>query len=70
MTTKGPSRKQVIVSMNNNNKTKFIENSSNYITNINRALKSIKLEVMVNFIHLDQSEITIVTNKVVTPLDL
>ena len=56
--------------MNNNNKIKFIEDKSNYITNINRVLKSIKLEVMVDFIYPDQSEIMIITNKVVASLNL
>lgn len=50
MTTKGPSRKQVIVLMNNDNKMKFMEDSSNHFTNLNRALKNIKLEIIVNFI--------------------
>ena len=65
MTTQGPFRKQVIISMNNNNKIKFIEDSCNYVTNINRVLKSIKLEVMVNFIYSDQLRVIIITNKVV-----
>ena len=47
-----------------------MEDSSNYITNINRALKNIKLEVMANFICSDQTDITIVTNKVTLLLDL
>ena len=56
--------------MSNNNKTKFIEDSCNYITNINRALKNIKLEVIVDFIHSDQSGVTIFTNKVASFLNL
>ena len=39
MTTKGLSRKQVIVPMNNNNKTNFMKDSSNHVTNLNRTLK-------------------------------
>ena len=50
MTTKDLPRKQVIVSMNSDNKTNFMKESSSHITNLNRALKSIKLEVMVNFV--------------------
>jgi len=69
ITIKSPSRKQVIISMSNNNKTKFIEDSCNYITNINRALKNIKLEVIVDFIHSDQSGVTIFTNKVASFLN-
>ena len=56
--------------MSNNNKTKFIEKSSIHITNINRALKNIKLEVMADFIHSDQVSITIVTNKITSSLNL
>ena len=42
MITKEPSKKQVIVPMNNDNKTQFIKDSSAHITNINRALRNIK----------------------------
>jgi len=69
MTIKGLSRKHVIVPMSNNNKTKFIEESSAQITNINRALKNIKSEIMADFAHSDQTDITIVTNKVTLSLD-
>ena len=67
---KGPLRKQVIILISNNNKTKFIEDSCNHIININRILKNIKSEVIVDFICSDQSGITIITNKVVSSLDL
>ena len=56
--------------MNNVNKKNFMEESSTYITNMNRALKNIKTEVIVDFIQLDPSSIVIVTNKVVSSLDL
>jgi len=48
--TKSSSRKQIIILMNNANKKNFMEKSSVHITNINRALKNIKIEVIVNFI--------------------
>jgi len=47
-----------------------MKESSSHVTNINRALKQIKLEVMVDFICLDTTGITIVTNKVATNLNL
>ena len=47
-----------------------MKSSSSYITNLNRALKNIKSEVMVDFICMDQADITIVTNKVISSLDL
>jgi len=46
MTTKSMSRKQVIVPMNDTNKNNFMKESSTYITNMNRALKNIKTDVI------------------------
>jgi len=42
MTTKGPSRKQVIVPINTDLTKKFIKDSSLYVININCALKDTK----------------------------
>jgi len=70
MTTKELLRKQIIISMNINNKMQFMKNSSAHIANINRALKNIKSKVVADFIHLENSDIVITTNKVVALLDL
>ena len=70
MITKGSLRKQTIVSISNDNKAKFIVSSSKHITNFNRALKNTKSEVMVDFAHIDQNSIVIVTNKITSSLDL
>ena len=70
MTTKGPSRKQVIIPMGNNNIVKFIKNSLIHITNLNRNLQNAKSEVLVDFICSDPLGITVVTNKVLLSLDL
>ena len=70
MTTRSPSRNQVIVSIYDINKKFFMEKSSAYVTNMNRVLKNIKTEIMVNFVQLDPSGIVIMTNKVTSPLDL
>jgi len=43
---------------------------SAYITNLNRALKNIKSEVMANFVYSEQIGIVIITNKVVFLLNL
>ena len=67
---KGPFRKQIIVPISDNNKSKFIVDSSNHITNINRALQSIKSDIKVNFIHSENLGVTIITNKVALLLDL
>lgn len=65
------SRKQVIVSMmNNKNKLKFIKVSSAYITNLHRALKNIKSEIIADFVCINQTGIIIVINKVASPLNL
>jgi len=53
MTTKKPSRKQVLIPMSANNVSRIMALFGKHITNINRALKNIKLEVMANFIHVD-----------------
>ena len=70
MTTKGPSRKQVIVLINSENIKKFIDKSSSHVSNLNKALKNIKLEIIVNFIRLDSIGIIIVTNNVMSASDL
>ena len=70
MTTKGPSRKQVIIPMGNDNIIKFMKNSLIYITNLNRNLWNAKSEVLVDFICSDPLGITVVTNKVSLPSDL
>jgi len=49
MIMKGFSRKQIIIPMSNN-KSKLITTSSLHITNLNRALKNIKSDVMVDFV--------------------
>ena len=50
---KDPSRKQIIVPMGNDNKTKFIASSSEYIANLNSTLKNIKLDIMADFTYMD-----------------
>jgi len=70
ITTKGLLCKQTIVSMGKNNITKFMASSSNYVINLNRALKNIKSEVMVDYVYSEPISITIVTNKVALSSDL
>ena len=71
MIIKNPSKKQIIVPMNNDNKIKkFMEDSCNHVTNINKALKNIKSEVTVDFICSDQSGVIIVTYKIASSPDL
>jgi len=70
MTTKGPSRKRVIVPMKINSTNNFIKDSSTHVININRALKNIKSNVMVDFICSDNKGIVIATNNIASPSDL
>ena len=53
MTTKEPLRKQVIISISNDNNNLFIKNSAFHVANINRLLRNAKSEVVVDFIRSD-----------------
>ena len=70
MTTKGPSKKQVIIPMSGENNNNFIKNSATHVANINRHLRNAKLEVLVDYICLDPLRISIITNKVSLQSDL
>ena len=70
ITTKRPLCKQVIIPINSDNTGKFMANSSDHIININRLLKKIKSECKVDYIRSEESDITIVTDKVSSALDL
>jgi len=70
MTTKGPSRKQIIIPMSNDNNNSFIKNSAFHVANINRLLRNAKSDVVVDFIRSDPIGIVIVTNKVASMSDL
>jgi len=69
MTTKGLSRKQVIVPMSNDNNS-FIKNSVFHVANISRLLRNTKSEVAVDFIRSDPIGLIIVTNKIASQSDL
>jgi len=68
--TKGPSRKQIIILMSNDNIIKFMKNSDTHIINLNRNLRNTKSEVLVYFIHSDPVGIMVVTDKVSQPSNL
>jgi len=70
MTTKGPSRKQIIILMSKENVNSFIKNSSLHISNINRQFHNAKSEILVDYIRAEPLGITVVTNKVSQPSDL
>jgi len=56
--------------MSNINQKNFMNESSAHVTNLNRALKNIKLDVMLDFIYSNSSGIIVVTNKVANSSDL
>ena len=70
ITIKDSLKKQVLVPMSSTNSNKFMAMSSIHITNINKALKGIKSNIMANFVWADQRDLTITTNKVVSTSDL
>jgi len=70
MTTKGSSCKQVIVPMNSKAAGRLLKNSNMHVININRALKNIKSKIMADFICIEDKDIVISTNNVVSPSDL
>ena len=63
-TTKGPSRKHIIIPMSSDNMMSFMKNSSLHVANINRELRNAKTEVFVNYIRSDSTGIIIITNTV------
>ena len=70
MITKGPSHKQVIIPISNVNKKNFMNKSGDHVSNLNRVLKNIKSDIMVDFTCSDAARIIIVTNKVAISSDL
>ena len=70
MTTKGPSRKQVIIPMSGENVLFFMKNLSLHVANINRLLHNAKSDVLVDYIRSDNSGTTVITNKVAQQSDM
>jgi len=70
MTTKGPLRKQVIIPMSRENISSFMKNSSLHVANINRNLQNAKSDILVDYLHSENSSIMVITNKVVQQSDM
>ena len=62
--TKGPSRKQIIISMARSNAELIINSANQQIANINKSLKEIKSDITVDFIYI------IITDKLANTSDL
>ena len=70
MTTKGPSRKQIIIPMSGDNISSFMKSSFLHVANINRLLRNAKTDVLVDYIHSDSTGINIITNRVTQQSDM
>jgi len=70
ITTKGSSRKQIIIPMSINNTERIIAQSNVHITNINKLLKDVKSEILADCICSNNKGIVIITNKIAILFDL
>ena len=70
MTTKGLSRKQVIIPISSKNVLSFMKNSSLYVANINRLLCNAKSDILVDYIRSNNTDITVITNKIAQQSDM
>ena len=70
MTTKGLSRKQVIILMSRENINSFMKSMSLHVANMNRLLRNAKSDILTNYICANPIGITIVTNKVSQQSDM
>ena len=70
MTTKGPSRKNIIISMSCDNASSFMRNLSLNVANINRELQNARTDILVDYIKSDNTGIIITTNKIAQQSDL
>jgi len=70
MTTKGPSRKQIIIPMTNELGKRFTKDLASHITNINHILKNIKSNICADYISSDNKGVNIVTNNIASSSNL
>jgi len=70
MTTRGPSRKKVIIPMAKHIAELIVNSAHTHITNINKCLKNSKSNIVANFIYITNNEIVITTNKPANDLNL
>ena len=70
MTTRGPSRKEVIILMAKHNTELIVNSAHTHISNINKCLKISKSDIVANFIYITNNRIVIITNKPANDLNL
>ena len=62
ITTKGLSYKQIIIFIGKDNIDKFMTKSDKHISSMNKALKGIKSNTIIDFIHFDHHNPIVTTN--------
>ena len=70
MTTRGLSRKEVIISMAKMNTELIINSAHIHISNVNKYLKNSKSDIIIDFIHVTNNRIIITINKLANVLNL
>jgi len=70
MTTRRPSRKEVIIPMAKHNIELIVNSAHYYISNINKCLKNSKSDIVTDFICTTNNGIIITTNKLANDLNL
>ena len=70
MTTRGQSRRKVIISMTKTNAELIVNSAHIHISNINKCLKNSKSNIFADFIQFNVNGIIIITNKPASNLDL
>jgi len=70
MTTRGLSRKEVIIPMAKLNTELIVKSAHIHVTNLNECLKNSKTDIIADFIHMSKNEIIITTNHPASPSEL
>ena len=70
ITTKDFSCKQIIILIGNNHIIKFMKIEEEYVSNLNYALRDIKSNTIIHFIHANYCGLIIIASKVTSSLDL
>ena len=70
MTTRGPSRKEVIILMAKNIAELIVNSAHIHITNVNKCLRNSKSDIVADFIHITNNGIIITTSKPANDLNL
>ena len=70
MTTRGPSRKEVIIPITKSNAELIVKSAHTHITNINKCLKNSKSDIIADFICISNNRIIITMNCLANTSDL